>query len=108
MFLLVGQWTALLAEVTQRSTWRVSKHAAELSIIMNPTLLSTEANLLLASHPSPLLKRVTDYFQSWNTNILSGNKCVEDGFNLVYTEWFVSIGMSKDTIRHSTHGESLK
>jgi hypothetical protein len=33
-----------------------------------------EANLLLASHPSPLPKRVTDYFQSWNTHILSGNK----------------------------------
>jgi hypothetical protein len=33
-----------------------------------------EANLLLASQPSPLPKRVTYYFQSWNTHILSGNK----------------------------------
>jgi hypothetical protein len=33
-----------------------------------------EANLLLASQPSPLPKRVIYYFQSWNTHILSGNK----------------------------------
>jgi len=70
VLLLAGQWTALLADA-HKAAPGVSQARSRIKHYYEAY---AEANLLLASHPSPLPKSVTDYFQSWNTHILSGNK----------------------------------